>query len=338
MPAPMQLHRFVAPDAAHAVRQIQTVLGPEAVVTQVNARPAAGFRRWFRKPQLEVLAYVPAPAETPAPRPGRDDTACLRADHRRERGRTEPFSLPGFLEQTGLLPVVAEQVAERARTLAAPEPIASLADAVHWTRAALRSWWPETELEPEAPVGPAPEIFVGPHGTGKTTVLAKWLTQSVLGHGRQACVWLVDGSRPNLPGPLTLHCEMLGVSVHRGLQPPALTEQQCFVDVGGISPSDTTALLQLETLLRSVPSSRVHLCLNAAYSTAVLNQQLRVFSRLPVRDLIFTHLDEEKAWGKLWNFVVGTNYPIRFLASGQNLPGDLHRATPEALFQGSFDP
>jgi flagellar biosynthesis GTPase FlhF len=54
--------------------------------------------------------------------------------------------------------------------------------------------------------------------------------------------------------------------------------------------------------------------------------------------LIITHLDEESRWGKLWNLVLGTNYPIRWLSTGQNIPGDFCAATAETLLARQFPP
>lgn len=48
-------------------------------------------------------------------------------------------------------------------------------------------------------------------------------------------------------------------------------------------------------------------------------------------DVILTHLDEDPRWGKLWNFVLGTNYTITHLSAGQNMPGDFLPADPQQI-------
>jgi flagellar biosynthesis GTPase FlhF len=74
------------------------------------------------------------------------------------------------------------------------------------------------------------------------------------------------------------------------------------------------------------------LVLNAAYETSILLAQARAYAVLPIRDLVVTHLDEEPRGGKLWNLLLGTNYTLRYLSSGQNIPGEFVPATPEALW------
>jgi flagellar biosynthesis protein FlhF len=64
--------------------------------------------------------------------------------------------------------------------------------------------------------------------------------------------------------------------------------------------------------------------------------QARAFAALPVEDLIITHLDEESRWGKLWNLALGTNYPIRYLSTGQNIPGDFCAASAEIILARQF--
>ena len=65
----MQLHTFIADSAADAVSQVRSKLGPEAVVLSVRRLPADGLARIWRRPRIEVLAHVPAPAPLPAAAP-----------------------------------------------------------------------------------------------------------------------------------------------------------------------------------------------------------------------------------------------------------------------------
>jgi flagellar biosynthesis protein FlhF len=89
---------------------------------------------------------------------------------------------------------------------------------------------------------------------------------------------------------------------------------------------------ELAQRLPELGSPLVHLVLNAAYDTPLLLEQVRGFSSLPIADLIFTHLDEESRWGKLWNFALGTNHAIAYLSAGQNVPGNFREASPELLW------
>src|SRR5260370_24582372 len=60
-----------------------------------------------------------------------------------------------------------------------------------------------------------PHVFIGPPGTGKTTLLCKWMALSVLNENRTAKVWRLDGTNANTAEFLNIYGEMLGVPVER---------------------------------------------------------------------------------------------------------------------------
>ena len=339
----MQVHRFLARDANHAIAQIRQELGPEAVVAHVRPAPVTGLSRLWRRPGIEVLADLPdptpeaepaqpaEPAPKPIPTPEPPSTAPNLA------GLDEPIvgsSSCRLLESIGLLPILAERVWEHALSCHAGNPPDGPAQEFEWAKSALASFW---QVQKDPASAPSVEVFVGPHGSGKTTVLCKWLTQSVFSQGRQSCVWRLDGPGANFATHLDLHCEMLKVQVLRTWSKNmAVDWDQCFVDLPGVDYHDAAAMSSLRSRLGQFPGARVHLCLNAAYSTRLLIEQVRAFDSLPITDLILTHLDEERSWGQLWNLVVGTKFTPSFLAAGQNIPGDFRPATPEQLFRGRF--
>jgi flagellar biosynthesis protein FlhF len=109
-----------------------------------------------------------------------------------------------------------------------------------------------------------------------------------------------------------------------------------FVDLPGVNHSDANAVAQLAQRIAALPDAQVHLVVNGAYETSSLLTQVRAFSKLPITDLIVTHLDEESRWGKVWNLALGTNCPVRHLSSGQNIPGDFLAASAEQLFSRQF--
>ncbi len=367
----MNALHFRARDAADALGQIRSRLGADAVVLSVAQVPAQGFGRFWRKPQLDVLAALPeeggthpaGDAQINAPRarnfpaangatqagpPG--NWSCYDSDSDKpltgadECGPADsgPAGLGGewrsgaLLHQMGLLPLHVEKVLERARAASGGAPPASLTDELALVQSALASFWRPARSADELP--PQLHVFIGPPGSGKTTVLCKWMAKTVLTEGHRARAWRLDSRAANFAGLLDLYGEILGVSIERGWRSDSgrTAFDVGFVDLPGFHAGDAAAVRQIGARLEALRGAQVHLVLNAAYDASVILAQARAFGALPVADIIFTHLDEEKRCGKLWNVVLGTNFSVRYLSGGQNFPGDFSAATPNSLFPANF--
>ena len=358
----MQLIPFIAESAADAVTQIRARLGPDAVVVNIRPLPVKGMSRLWRKPRFEVLAHQPEPAEdrlnltsdAPAvPGLGETPTVQLPGDGRRlapnENIQFEAiggalnsgtdatrWKVGGVLERAGFLPLSAQRVVDQLRSRHGETAPCAVAEELGLARRALSELWrqPPSFLEDTL----RPHVFIGPAGVGKTTVLCKWLAQTVLVEGRSAQVWRLDGATANAAESLSIYCEILGVPVERAWQTGAdsISSDIRFIDLPGVDWRDLAAVRALGNQVKQYLSPHVHLVLNGAYDTSLLLSQIRAFSALPVSDLVITHLDEESRWGKLWNLVLGTNYSVRFLSAGQNIPGDFFAASPETLLTRQF--
>ena len=236
------------------------------------------------------------------------------------------------LDRLGLTPVHVEQVLEQMRRLHGtdqrlPE---SLPQELVLVRAALQRLWRPRPVAANAGEG-ALHVFIGPPGVGKSTVLCKWLAQTVLLAGKSASVWRLDGRTTNASEIVNIYGEILGVRVERSWDGHPQTGTPGFVDLPNVDFQDQEALGVLGKTLEQFRGAQVHLVLNAAYGTSLLMAQARAFAALPVTDLVLTHLDEEIAWGKLWNLVLGTEFALGYLSAGQNIPGRFLVATPEQL-------
>ena len=361
----MQPIPFTAASAEEALTQIRARLGPEAVVLNVRRLPMNGLARLWQKPSIEVLAYKP---EAPAPEPDIAPISEALAEFRQQlldikqqvesrptRIEAEaPLLAPelppsssdaadlksgnwrvgAMLQRGGLLPLPTQQVLDRLHAQYGENPPSSLSEEIALTQAVLATSW----RKPAPIAGKSLHVLVGPAGSGKTTSLCKWLTQTVLVHGKSARVWRLDGATANTAESLSVYCEILGVPNEREWQDSAqgVAEDIGFIDLPGVDWRNQLAVKELAGQLKQFSSPRVHLVLNGAYDVAVLQAQTRAFAALPVEDLIITHLDEETRWGKLWNLVLGTNFSVRHFSTGQNIPGDFCEASAEMIFGHQF--
>jgi flagellar biosynthesis protein FlhF len=347
----MRTQTFYARNAREAVAQIRETLGPQAVVLQVRKVRAQGLAGWLGRPRIEVVAALPEPDTTAQTQDVlaqvKRELAELRAlVERQQTGPVaaplptemepdcppEPGELTDFLLRMGLLPRYARQLAAALRMTEAPQGGVTHRGLL----AALQSLLQERWRAPAPLQRDCLQVLVGAPGVGKTTALCKWLARLVLRENQSARVWCADGERPNLSESLRLQAELLGVPVARlgaaGLpSSPSRENHWQFVDMPGVSWQNRAAVEALRQRAETWGPVQWHVVVSAAYDTRLMLQQVEAFACLPLAGVIVTHVDEQPHLGKLWNLLCGTNCSVRFLAGGQNIPGEFSPATPAAL-------
>ena len=327
---------FIAETPAAALAQIQAELGPEAVVLSVRQIPTQGLARLLPgRRRVEVLADVPAEKAKSTTNPWREASDVLPSRATSARSSANRWRSVAWLESMGLLPVFADRLQVLLAARHGVNAPASLEEEWSTVKAALVVAWRRPPALEEVARPARPHVFIGPPGSGKTTVLCKWLTKLVLTEERAAHVWRLDAGSANTSEFLTLHCEMLGVPVDRFWSEPEGRAEWLFVDLPGADAQDPAGLTALHNQIALLPAPRIHLVLNAAYETAVLLEQWRAFESLLPEDVILTHLDEERRRVKLWNLIFGTNCSVRYLSGGNKIPGEFRVASPEFLFPTS---
>jgi len=330
---------FIAASAEEAVAQIRARLGSDAVVLNVRPLKPPGLARLWQKPMIEVVAYRPELPAPPAPAaPVNEALAEFRQELEEIRQQVDlnnsDWRVAALLQKTGLLPLHAQHILDDLKSAHGDIPPSSLAEEITLARAQLARKWRASYA-----IGPrSMHVLIGPAGSGKTTVLCKWLTQTALLEGRLARLWRLDGATANTAEFLSVHGEALNVAVERcwTVEGRELSEDIGFIDLPGVDWRNPLAIRELSGQLIRLGSPHIHLVLNGAYDIKVLLAQARAFAVLPLEDLIISHLDEEAHWGKLWNLTLGTGLPIRHLSAGQNIPGEFWEASAERILACQF--
>ncbi len=355
----MSMLTIVAESAQQALLEVHRQLGPDAVIVNLRKIPAAGLGALFKKPQIEVVATVPAAAARGPERAAQLNQRAQEleremADAAADAARPEVIpprpNLRGYptrpvaqaarerlpsasiFQNLGLLPMHIEWLADRVRTFPGATAPRDLREELALVQEVLVNHAHQLARRHEK-TGNPPRVLLGTPGTGKTTCLCKWLTQEVFLGSRPSQVWRLDGAAPNTAEFLSVHGEILNVPVERvWTDVPGDDTAARFVDLPGVAVNDPAAFATLKSQAEQFSGAELFLVLNAAYDLSLLLAHTRAFAALPLAGLIFTHMDEESRLDKIWNVMLSAQLPVVWLSGGQNIPGQFTRAQPEMLF------
>jgi flagellar biosynthesis protein FlhF len=319
--APGTVYRFMVASAPEAADLIRGRLGPEARVLSVRTVPAAGLRRLWRAPRIEVIAQVApegsAGAESAEDEADEAGSQPVGPAPVLARVPTTP-TLAALLRRSGVSEVTLArlQMAPYWPELAAAPLHRALVEAGLRLQAEAQARWKREPLNRVA--------FIGSPGSGRTTALCKWLGTEVFRRGRRGHVVTVEFDRPGSPGPLPLFCEALGVASYRhpAANLPATPGGFVAFDVPSFSISRAEANTSLGAFLDREGIRQRVLVLNAAYDHAALRGAYAAGRALGATHVVFTHLDEVAQWGGLWDYLFERALDPLFLAIGPSLTGD----------------
>jgi flagellar biosynthesis protein FlhF len=318
----MHLKRYKRETVQDALRAVREELGPTALVLSTRVVPAAGVRGWFGRRMVEVTAAADredvSEDRQPSGQPAGEPNAERRAVN----------AIAARLEAAGLDPDLAREVAEahpaRRRRGAT---VQSLRRTIAEQLASLAAT--DTSF---APV----EVFIGPPGVGKTTTIAKIAAQERARNGQRLGLVAADGFRVGAVEQLRLYADILGspLTVARSASEldAALEDARrpLLLDTAGRSPSDESSRDMLR-LLAGRRDVRTHLVLAADTTPNTAKRVLDRFGDARPSRVVVTKLDEAEAFAPMLSVLRERKLPISYFGTGQGVPDDLERATPDAI-------
>jgi len=315
----MQLQRYQGETVQEALRAVREDLGPHALVISTRVVRAPGLRGWCGARIVEVTAAANRPMVSEARR--QDGLAGGRIG---DAAR----AIAARLEAAGLDPELAREIAEaqpaRNRRGATPEDLRrAIADTLAPLAADDREY---------APV----EVFIGPPGAGKTTTIAKIAAQERARRGDTLGLVAADGFRVGAVEQLRLYADILGAPLTVARTPYELdaaldrARRPLLIDTAGRSPSDEASRNMLR-MLAARSDVRSHLVVAATTPPDLARRVFDRFEEARPSRVVVTKLDEAESLRLLLPVLRDRGLPVSYLASGQNVPEDLERATPPAI-------
>lgn len=182
-------------------------------------------------------------------------------------------------------------------------------------------------------------VLVGPTGVGKTTTIAKLAAIFAIIEKKNIALATVDTYRVAAVDQLKTYADIMAVPLEVAYTPrelqDALTKHQekdlVLIDTAGRSPLNEVQMTELKAFLTPCSQLEVILVLGATTKQADLLDTIRRFSQLPVKNLIFTKLDETQHYGVILNVVNRIRKKIAYITTGQNVPDDIEVPDPRKI-------
>lgn len=187
-------------------------------------------------------------------------------------------------------------------------------------------------------------IFIGPAGTGKTSLLAKVAFRYGLQERKDMVLISTDVQRVARGEVLRAYSSIFGVPLDFAETPSQLVslfelyanKDLVLVDTPGGAPKDRANAELWTATLATIDEIDVHLVLNAQTRTADQLNAIDRWARSRPTRLAFTHMDEAGSTEGIVAAAARSNLPVSFLGVGQSVPEDLEQATPKKLYDGLF--
>ncbi len=317
-----------------ALAGARVALGPGAVILETRRRRKY---RLFGPVQAEIVARAGVAAKCTA-NPG-DVAPSRTAAAERPAGGTIQAALQELLVTAGVAPGLATMLSvnslmgQSGHLVSARELSGRLGDALAEMVGTVRP----------ADVGKGGSrviAFIGPHGGGKTTALAKLACELVLGGNTRVGLLTADTQRIGAVDQVARYADILGSYFGTAYTPgelrrlrdeAAVRADTVLVDTPGCNWRSSEDLGILSSLLEAAQPDEVHLVVPAVYQLSVAEHLMAAFRPLGVDRLLITKLDEAETYGPVINFVAGGRLPLSYAGLGPEVPGTLWVPDPGHL-------
>lgn len=177
---------------------------------------------------------------------------------------------------------------------------------------------------------------IGPTGVGKTTSIAKLASINKLHAHKHVALVSADTYRIGALDQLRTFAAIAQIPLEVAYEPSdvssALSKFQdydmIFLDTMGRSQRNEHDLAELNAILKAANADEVHLTLTPSTSFSTLVEIAERFGSLNPNRLLFTKIDEARAYGSILNLVHRMQLPVSYITNGQTVPDDLIVAEP----------
>ncbi|AIF43743.1 flagellar biosynthesis protein FlhF [Virgibacillus sp. SK37] len=362
----MKVKKYVGPTMPEVMKEIRKELGSDAVILNSKELRHGGFLGLFQKTKIEVVAALDPDPVSSNQKPAMVKDKLLPANETHDRfPSTDHQVLDEIKQLKSLIQLSAEEKydypadfqlvyqhlcdQEVAPHLAA-EIIRSVIDKLKdVTLVDYKMIVKETKNEMKEKLnelnfsGLSYECkvvyFVGPTGVGKTTTLAKIAANSMLKDHKKVAFITMDTYRIAAVEQLRTYARILEVPMEVAYSKKeyliALEKFKNYdlvlVDTAGRNFRDKKYVNEIEEFTSIAMQSEMYLVLALTAKSRDLTEIYDQFNSLPIKNIIFTKMDETTQFGSMLTISLEKQIGIGYITNGQDVPEDLLEATPEIV-------
>lgn len=181
--------------------------------------------------------------------------------------------------------------------------------------------------------------FIGPHGTGKTTMLVKLAWHFGLERGMRVGVISADTIRVGAREQIRAYCAHLELPLEILYRPEQFADaaarlHDCsllLLDTPGGNPHDADYMAALEALLSAADPAEVHLVLGAEMSAGAARDMLERYQTINPDQVILTRLDLLAGSLEMLSLLAEYGLAVSYLGTGARIPEGWALAAPHNL-------
>ena len=173
--------------------------------------------------------------------------------------------------------------------------------------------------------------LVGPTGVGKTTTIAKLAAKSALVDQKRVAFITTDTYRIAAIDQLRTYAKILEVPLevaysledYKAAREKLADYDLVFIDTAGRNFTDSAYVKELERTLDLYQEAETYLALSLTTRASDLSKVYEQFAHLPIKQFIFTKMDEASRYGGILNLVQQAHIGVAYLTHGQDVPDDI---------------
>ncbi len=188
-------------------------------------------------------------------------------------------------------------------------------------------------------------LFVGPAGSGKTSMLVKWASHLSLKKKKRIAILTTDTQKVGAVDQLKIYAQILNVPFvvirsqddFNGILTQFAYIDHFLIDSPGMQLKDLSEIDFLRSMLPPPQLGGVsHLVLSCISKDSDCLDNCKRFRLASYQDLVFTNLDQSIQHGVIVNVSHALNIPLNSFGIGNSIPEDYEEATKERILDLIF--